>query len=300
MKKIRKLISTFQKMRQAQNHVLSMNRRNLEYVYPNNSRCNFPIADNKLETKAYLRSLSIPMPVTHRVYDSFFSLRKVESDLQNLNDFVIKPAQGSGGGGILVIVENKGSELITAGGRIVTLQNLRTHMSDVIFGIYSNGLSDQVIVESRLVQHKDMDILSPSGLTDLRVIVHQNTPVMAMLRIPTSLSDGKANLHQGAMGAGIDMENGNISHAIHNNVEITAHIDSGHHLIGRQVPYWAESIAIAETVAYAVPLKYLGIDIALTESGPVLLELNVRPGIAIQNANDLGLYAALRSKAGAA
>ncbi|MBI5469477.1 MAG: alpha-L-glutamate ligase, partial [Deltaproteobacteria bacterium] len=48
-------------------------------------------------------------------------------------------------------------------------------------------------------------------------------------------------------------------------------------------------------IARAVPLKYLGVDIALTEDGVVVLEINVRPGLQIQNANLRGLRETLSS-----
>ena len=40
------------------------------------------------------------------------------------------------------------------------------------------------------------------------------------------------------------------------------------------------------TAAEAVPLKYLGVDIAISDQGPVMIEINARPGIEIQNANN--------------
>ncbi len=284
-------------LRQKRPEVLTMNQRNLMYIYPSNPRASFPLADNKLLTKELLTKKDIPMPDTYYIYDSFYGLRNLEAELAQLSDFVIKPAQGSGGGGILVIVDRDDTHWITAGGHRYTLDDLKEHLSDIIFGIHSLGLNDQAMIEARIIQHEAMNKIYCDGLADLRIIVYQHNPVMAMLRIPTDESDGKANLHQGAIGAGVDIETGKINHAIHENESITHHINTQFSMSGFEVPHWNEAIAIATTVSQVVPLKYIGVDIALSESGPVLLEINVRPGIAIQNANNEGLRLALSRSA---
>jgi len=46
-----------------------------------------------------------------------------------------------------------------------------------------------------------VQILGTFGLPDIRIICFNMVPVIAMLRIPTELSDGKANLHSGACAA---------------------------------------------------------------------------------------------------
>jgi hypothetical protein len=145
------------------------------------------------------------------------------------------------------------------------------------------------VVEERLIQHPDIIELSPLGLADVRVILFQNEPTLAMIRIATQKSDGKANLHKGGIGIGIDLESGRTNHAIIEGQQITAHPDSGISLLEIAIPHWEEILRISRLAAEAVPLKYLGVDIALTERGPVLLEINVRPGLAIQNANQRGL-----------
>jgi len=48
-------------------------------------------------------------------------------------------------------------------------------------------------------------LLGEYGLPDIRVIVYNRIPIVAMLRIPSKYSDGKANLHLGAYAAGIDL-----------------------------------------------------------------------------------------------
>jgi len=275
--------------------VLSMNRRNLHYIYTRNERTHYPLADNKLLAKEVLVAAGVRMPETYRAYGYFYELRNLERDLDAYHDFVIKPAQGSGGSGIIVIVGRHNRDWLGISGKIYTLYDLQKHISDIIFGVYSFDLGDQAIIESRIVQHPEMQELSPLGLADVRVIMCDDRPVMAMTRIPTRQSDGKANLHQGALGVAIDIASGITTQAQFLGQAIDTHPDSGMHLIGRQIPFWPQVVELARLAARAVPLKYLGVDISISPDGPQLLEINVRPGLEIQNVNGRGMLRALES-----
>jgi len=273
--------------------ILGINKRNLHYIYPLNRRRDFQIADNKLRTKEVLASYGVPMPETYRVFHHFYELADLATSLAPYRDFVVKPAMGSGGNGIFVITGRREDAWITVNGKRLTDQDLRQHIANIIFGVYSFDMHDQAIVESRLVQHPQLDVLSPFGLADIRIILHENRPALAMVRLPTRASDGKANIHQGAIGAGIDLKDGTITHAVLRGAPIARHPDIDTKLIGCAIPLWEQVKVLAEKVAAAVPLKYLGVDIALTPHHPVLLEINVRPGLQIQCANMTGLSALL-------
>lgn len=277
--------------------VLFINQRNLSYIYPNNQRIDYPIADNKLKTKELLKTINIPIAETYLIYEYFYELLQLKTDLQQYTDFVIKPAGGKGGGGILVINGQCGAEWLGINGKRYSVENIRKHISDIIFGVYSFGISDYAIVEHRILQHSVIELLSPFGLADVRVIVDQHRPIMAMLRLATKNSNGTANLHQGAVGVGIDINTGKTINATLKGEYITLHPDSNIALIGHTIPYWTEVLHYCEQTSEATPLKYLGIDVAISISGPVILEMNVRPGIEIQNANNLGMRALLESKA---
>lgn len=274
---------------QAKAKVLTMNKRNLGYIYPNNARRDFPLADNKLLTKQLLAEQDISVPETYHSYSSFYEMSKLEEDLNEHDQFVIKPAQGSGGGGIMVIGERSEQGWLSVSGQFYSLEDMRKHIADIIFGVYSFGLNDHAIIEARIDQHHALNELSPFGLTDVRVILYQDVPVLAMLRVPTKASDGKANLHQGAAGLGVDIEQGLGLHATHEGETIEKHPDTGVEMIGFQLPYWQDIIETSCRAAKSVPLKYVGVDLAVSDAGPLILEMNVRPGIEIQNANMLGM-----------
>src|SRR5207249_3621265 len=112
----------------------------------------------------------------------------------------------------------------------------------------------------------------------------------AMLLLPTQESGGRANLHQSGIGTGIDLESGLTHHAVQRNHFVEAHPDTGLPVVGLRVPYWREVLAMSRRVAEAVGLGYVGVDIVVdVERGPMLLEANARPGLAIQIANGRGL-----------
>jgi alpha-L-glutamate ligase-like protein len=269
--------------------VIGINKRNLDYIYPSNSRRDFLLADDKILTKEVLTRAGVPLPETYRIYGHFFELLHLEKDLGPYQDFVIKPSQGSGGGGVIIITGRGETYWKGIGGATYTTAGLKKHISDIIFGVYSFDLTDRALVEARVIQHDDMSVLSPFGLADVRVIHYRDEPALAMTRLPTKASNGRANLHQGAVGVGIDLETGRTIHAVLGGEGVDRHPDTGVSVIDMPIPYWDEVLSVSRRAASAVPLKYLGVDIAISRTGPVLIEINVRPGLEIQNANMRGL-----------
>lgn len=280
-------------------NVLAMNRRNLDYIYVLNRRHDYPLADDKLVTKEILTSFSVPVPETYASFGYFYDLRNLHEVLAPYEDFVIKPARGSGGGGILVVTGRDGDRWLGAGGKVYTLEDIRTHIGDILFGVYSMGLSDRAILEQRVVQNPQIEVLCQDGLADVRLILCRNQPVMAMIRLPTARSGGRANLHQGALGVGIDIDSGRTIHASQYGEPLTLHPDNGRNLIGLGIPGWDLVVDAARRASLCVPLNYLGVDVAISSEGPKILELNVRPGIEIQNVNNEGMRGRLqRQEAG--
>ena len=129
------------------------------------------------------------------------------------------------------------------------------------------------------------------GVPDIRVLVYQGYPVMAMVRLPTRRSRGKANLHQGAVGVGIRIATGRTLVGVLGNDVVHEHPDTGEP-IGRldEIPQWDQCLALAARCYELTGLGYLGADIVLDRyRGPMILELNARPGLNIQIANRTGL-----------
>lgn len=283
------VLTQLRQWRENSRQVLSINHRNLGYVYRYNERRHFNLADDKVLAKKVLSEVGVPVPDTYLLVDSFYEVNRLDPHLQKLNDYVIKPAQGRGGGGIVVITEKHESGWRTASGKIKSSEDIKRHVADIVFGNHSFDKSDVAIFEQRLIPAELLHELSPWGLPDVRIIAFNNKLIMAMCRVPTKDSGGRANIHQGAVAIGLDLDTGVSTHALFKNRLVNDHPDHGKNLIGLHLPFWNEVIDMARLCAETLPLKYLGVDIAISIDGPKILEVNARPGLAIQLANDRGL-----------
>jgi alpha-L-glutamate ligase-like protein len=271
--------------------LLGMNRRNAEYIMRFNPRSFFPLVDDKFMTKRLAEAHQIPTPPLYHVIEYHGHLAGLEEMLCHHQDFVIKPARGAGGSGILLITSHQRSRFVKPGGEALSWTDLSYHIFDILSGIYSlEGLEDRALIEAFIHPDPVFAAVTYYGVPDIRIVVYRGVPVMGMVRLPTRASDGKANLHRGAIGVGINMKEGTTLMAVHRSMIITHHPDTNHPLNGIQVPFWKEMLHIAARTSDMTGLGYLGVDMVIDQArGPLLLELNARPGLQIQVANQKGL-----------
>jgi alpha-L-glutamate ligase-like protein len=277
--------------------VLGMNRRNATYILDHNPRARFPLVDDKLRMARLCQRMGVPTPQVYVEVSAYSMLRRLPQLLGERSDFVVKPNRGSAGRGVLVIMGRDGKDYLRHNGAKVRPDALRQHFSDILSGMYSlGGQPDTAIVQQRVHLHPAFESMTYKGIPDVRVILYRNEPAMAMLRLPTKASGGRANLHQGGIGTGVDLDSGITHHAVQRNRFIERHPDTDWPVVGLQVPYWNEVLDMARRVARAVGLGYVGVDIVVDEeAGPMLLEANARPGLAIQIANGQGLLPRLQA-----
>lgn len=271
--------------------VVGMNQRNVELIAQNNPRHLYPRVDDKLKTKLLTEGSDIAVPAMIGVARSQYHVKQLGDFLKNDQAFVIKPSKGSGGKGILVITGRDGEDFIKPSGQRIALKELQHHVSNTLSGLYSLGGKPDVAMIEELVEFSDVfNNFSYEGVPDIRVILYHGYPLMAMTRLSTRESDGKANLHQGAVGLGIDISSGRALKAVQHGQPITHHPDTGQMLSELKVPYWNTLLNLASCCYEVTGLGYLGADIVLDKNrGPLLLELNARPGLAIQIANGMGM-----------
>ena len=276
--------------------VLGMNHRNAECIQGLNPRDRSAVVDSKQQMHDLCRRIGVPTPALYGAIPSHAALRYLPRLLARCDDFVVKPDRGAGGRGILVITGRDGAGFRRANGQRLSLEDLRQHVSGIISGLFSlGGQEDTALLQQRVRPDAAFEKISFQGIGDIRVILYKHVPVMAMLRLPTSLSGGRANLHQGGIGAGVDLDSGVTRHAVMHNRVARRHPDTGESVVGFRVPHWREVIDMACRVSRAVLLGYVGVDIVIDGShGPLLLEANARPGLAIQIANGQGLLPRLR------
>ena len=271
--------------------ILGINRRNREFIGGYNDRRYYGLVDDKLQTKLLAREYGIDTPRLLRVVRYQHEIRRIERALQGWQRFVIKPAQGSGGKGILVITGRNGEKFVKGSGDELTLDDVKRHMSNVLAGLYSlAGTPDTIIIEDVITCDRRLAAFSYQGVPDLRIIVFLGYPVMAMARLATRASDGKANLHQGAIGVGVDLATGITLQGTWLNNKISKHPDTTQPVAGVQLPFWQQFMELAASCHELCGLGYIGVDMVLDqEKGPLILELNARPGLNIQIANNAGL-----------
>lgn len=271
--------------------ILGINARSADYLVLNKKSAR-KRADDKLLTKKMLRRARVGHP---RLLGVLKDAREVRDfDWGKLTSgFAIKPVQGFGGQGIILVKRPAKEEgkFWSVDGKKLSVDDLILHTVDIVEGKYShNNLPDKAMIEERITIHPKFKKLAVGGAPDVRVIVFNRIPVMAMLRLPTAESGGKANLHQGAIGLGIDMATGITTHGVYKNKQIKYFPDTNKKVNGIAIPHWNKILLMAVKTQKVSHLPYLSVDMLIDqEKGPVVLELNDQPGLSIQLANMAGL-----------
>lgn len=277
---------------------LGINRRN-SVIARRNPRRAIADAKDKVLTKHRLTAGGIPVPETLCEIHDRRGLRRFD-DAALPDRWVVKPSRGSGGRGVIVVIgalRSQGSWATP--GRVLTSKELRRHIAGIVSGDHSTGHDDVALFEPLLQSHPDIALLTSAGLPDIRIVCDGPTPLLAMARIPTVASGGRGNLHQGGIGAAIDLADGRITRAVHQRRPITSHPDTNRRLVDTMLPRWDEVVDIARRCGPATGLGYLGVDIVIDAArGPVVLEVNSHPGLEIQNITESPLRPARSRRAG--
>ncbi|ACJ29090.1 Glutathione synthase/Ribosomal protein S6 modification enzyme (glutaminyl transferase) [Shewanella piezotolerans WP3] len=280
----------------ARGGILGMNKRNIDYIGRYNPRKFYKRVDDKLTTKQLALANDIAVPDLIGTVTEQHEIGEIPAMVNDKDGFVIKPSKGSGGKGILVVTKVENGRYYKPNGQEVTPSEVYRHVSNVLSGLFSLGGNPDVAIVEGLIQFDPVfDGYSYEGVPDIRLIVFKGFPIMGMIRLSTAASDGKANLHQGAVGVGVDIATGKGLHAVQFDTPIDLHPDTQKELTAIQVPQWDTLLHTASKAYEMSELGYLGTDMVLDKyKGPLLLELNARPGLAIQIANGRGILGNLR------
>lgn len=286
------MLGTARKLREA--GVLGLNERNSDFIMRLNPRRLYPRVDDKALTKELAIEAGMAVPDLYGVIANQGEVNRFPEIVKDLLGFVIKPAQGSGGDGILVVTgrsKRKRDSFRLSSGVIVSEGEILYHLSNIVGGQYSlSGNPDKALIEYCVRFDPVFAEVSYQGVPDIRVVVFRGYPAMAMVRLPTRASDGKANLHQGAVGAGIDMGTGVTMTGVLNDAVVDEHPDTGALVAGLAIPHWDFILESSAKGFEVTGLGYLGVDMVIDrDRGPLILEMNARPGLNIQIANCTGL-----------
>lgn len=272
--------------------VLGINARNLDLIYTHNERRNFPNVDDKLRCKALLEKAGVPVPKTYHVVDGPRSIKGWKAAVEGVPAFVLKPNTGYGGNGIVLV--RRTDKGFRSGGEDIDEADIEFHLSQILNGAFSlDNVSDSGYLEEMLINHPGLNPFMPEGVEgvgDIRLIYKFDRPVMAMVRLPTCESGGRANLHQGGIGVGVDLTTGISTGGCYKGSVIDTHPESGGALSGIAIPHFDKMLEYGTKISDVVGLGYIGIDFVCdARYGPLVLEVNARPGLAIQIANRTGI-----------
>ncbi len=266
--------------------LLGQNARNLNYIKEYNTKFARKLADSKLKTKDFLRANSIAIPETIQIITQHEELNN--SIFKELEPpFVVKPNGGFWGKWILVFT-TKTSEwnYITNDKQSFSENDLLIHFWEILDWFYSLSWNrDKVVIERKIELDEEIELLWKFGLPDIRIITFNMVPVMAMLRVPTKQSKWKANLHSGACWVWIDIWTWKLTF-ITLKGRLVKSIPWIWDVRWLKLPKWDIALALAVKVQQVTKIWYVWCDIVLDKRDwPLILEINIRPGLEVQIAN---------------
>ncbi len=293
-RRFRKLLQDEQQLvplKEGNSSVMGLNFRNRIIVDQLNPKSLSEKADDKIEAKEAFNNFNVPCPDTLAIIENSWEIEPFIEKSITLEKFVIKPNRGSKGNGIVIITGKDKNGLISASNEKWSDEKLEQHLMEILNGYYSkNETPDKVLIEAIIEPHSFLTNFAPNGIADIRIILLRERIVAAMLRLPTNQSGGKSNLHQGAIGVGVNIETGITTSGMDRGKVVEYHPDSKLKLANQVIPHWDKLLSVAHNAQKAIPLGYAGVDICIDKIiGPLVLEINARPGIEIQNIRGLGL-----------
>lgn len=140
------------------------------------------------------------------------------------------------------------------------------------------------LLEDYVIQHKDISKIYPLSVNTLRIVTVLTAGEAHVIYAFIRIGNGGRyvdNINSGGMAAPIDVEKGIIQYPAFDKDSnyYETHPYTGTKLVGSVIPFWKESVALCLEAAKRLPtLGYLGWDVAVTETGPILIEANQFPG----------------------
>lgn len=251
------------------------------------------MSQHKVCEKAILQLLNIPSPQFRghlhpaRGLTATGTPLKNAADLEQLllanphwNKLCFKLVEGFGGMGFQAIrcLREDGLQLQT-----LDLQKIFS-VEEFVADVLNLDSGADYIVEDYIIQHHILAALNTSSVNTLRIwvscIAGETSLIDAFLRVGRhgSVVD---NTSRGAQIFQVDIRTGRIGQGVVKNIynEVhSRHLDSGDMISGQCLPFWPEALDLAQRAVAAFPaIQFAGVDIAIADSGAVVVELNVEP-----------------------
>lgn len=250
-----------------------------------------PFVRDKVFYGAMLEQLGFPTPHIqavashHRDYGNIPVLKEVSA----IEDFLmtsaryplfVKPEQGSGSVGSALIIEldKNRRELVLSNGTRIDLRAFATEALED----YAEGF----LFQDAVIQHKDLSEVAGRAIGTIRVVtvVEEDTPCVlyTLWKIPSPAAMSDNYWQAGSMLAEIDPASGILQQCRRGSgpdqQEIDTHPVSKHTFKGMQIPHWDEVLRITGEAHKLMPqFGVFGWDIAITDTGPTIIECNANP-----------------------
>ena len=188
--------------------------------------------------------------------------------------FVVKPAVGMGGRGVDVL-ERRGDEVTTVD-RTLGVSALRARLCTA-------GAYGRAIVQERLGNHASLAQLSATDALQCTRMVTVATRTgdvellfaFQKLIVGAHVIDNSVGNRTGNLVVAVDPARGTLGTAFGDGAPCPTHPVTGRAIAGFLLPHWSEARALVARAARCFrPLRAIGWDVALTETGPALLEGN--------------------------
>lgn len=243
----------------------------------------YTLARNKYLAHLCLEKAGVPMPELLGYYNPYqthadedFAKQLLRLQEEKKIPFVIKATESSHGEGVYVvkslIKDNKEISLILINGKSITLAEILKHR-------------DELIVESLIKQTRQFCSFNQTSVNTVRFMTTLYPNGDAKI-IATFMKIGRNGAYVDNAGAGgnidanVDIETGEINKVItfngfRNTQDIECHPDTGMKLNGIIIENWEDIKAKVISYQKAFPfVKAAGWDIAITDEGPIVIEVN--------------------------
>lgn len=234
--------------------------------------------NDKVVCDQLCKSINVRMPKTYGVInknDSYNAIIRNIFVAHKMHKLILKPIMGHAGMGIVMAINEDGKIIIDDKGKIYNLDEFIIH--------------DKYIIQEIISQDQKVASFSSSSINTVRVVTlytrkHTIKIISASMRfgVGDSYVD---NWSAGGIAVGVDYSKGTlmkIAYDKHGN-QYKMHPVSKKIFYDFMIPYWNEVIELASKIQFAFPYyKLLGMDIAIQEDGPTLIEINANPDIIFQ------------------
>jgi hypothetical protein len=246
------------------------------------------LIEDKWVAYSFLHGEGFPVPTTSAVIDktirSFGKQRKIASPAE-LRNFLSESATypifaksnlGLGSFGAFMIAGIDGDRIL--------LENAESMSFDDLF---ANVIGERTFLLQTRVQNDPAIRRFTNALATVRTVnlvkADEIVTPFTLLKIPAAKNIADNYWRPGNLLCNIDPASGVIKRVVRgkgiNHEELTHHPETGTPLVGTSLPHWRELRELnAACARLLAPIRYHSLDIAITENGPLVIEINFGGG----------------------